>query len=118
MTEKKVAKNTKNNEVYAQPIQEIPGKLMFFDRSLKPGKTKNDQPGGTLVQGLNLYTIKGLGPQGRFYGPRVRKNSTKKIGRVKAPLRKKRDATKTKKGRVKAPLRQCWQASSGWGPQA
>ena len=66
VTEKKVAKNTRNNKVYAQPIQETQGKLMFFDRSLKPGKTKNDQPGGTLVQGLNLYTIKGLGPQGVF----------------------------------------------------
>ena len=40
VTEKKVAKNTRNNKVYAQPIQEIQRKLMFFDRSLKPGKTK------------------------------------------------------------------------------
>ena len=77
---KNLAKNTRNNKVYAQPIQEIQGKLMFFDRSLKPGKTKNGPPGGTPVQGLNLYTIKGLGPRGRFYGPGARKTQkTKKL---------------------------------------
>ena len=37
-------------------------------------------PGGTPVQGLNLYTIKGLGPRGRFYGPGARKTQkTKKL---------------------------------------
>ena len=51
---------------------------MFFDRSLKPGKTKNGPPGGTPVQGLNLYTIKGLGPRGRFYGPGARKTQQNK----------------------------------------
>ena len=37
-------------------------------------------PGGTSVQGLNLYTIKGLGPRGRFYGPGARRTQkTKKL---------------------------------------
>ena len=44
VTEKKLTKNAKNNKNYAQPIQEIQGKLMFFDRSLKPGQTKNGPP--------------------------------------------------------------------------
>ena len=56
---------------------------MFFDRSLKPGKTKNGQPGGTLVQGLNLYTIKCWGPWGRFYGLGARK--TKKTKKLRKP---------------------------------
>ena len=51
---KKLAKNTKNNKVYAQPIQEIQRKLMFFDRSLKPGKTKNGQPRGDLCSGFKF----------------------------------------------------------------
>ncbi len=46
---KKVAKNTKNNKVYAQPIQEIQRKLMFFDRSLKPAK-KWPPRGGPLFR--------------------------------------------------------------------
>ena len=57
VTEKKVAKNTRNNKVYAQPIQEIQGKLMFFDRSLKPGKTKNGQPRGDLCSGFKFIFI-------------------------------------------------------------
>ena len=80
VTEEKLAKNTRNNKVYAQPIQEIQRKLRFFDRSLKPRTIKNGRPGGTLVQGLNLYTIKGLGPRGRFYGLGARKTQkTKKL---------------------------------------
>ena len=34
---KKNTKNTRNNKVYAQAIQEIQRKPRFFDRSLKPG---------------------------------------------------------------------------------
>jgi hypothetical protein len=37
VTEEKCTKNTRNNKVYAQAIQEIQGKPRFFDRSLKPG---------------------------------------------------------------------------------
>ena len=51
VTETKLTKNTRNNKVYAQPIQEIQGKLMFFDRSLKPGQTKKGPtPEGPLFR--------------------------------------------------------------------
>ena len=114
---KKTAKNTKNTKVYAQPIQEIQRKLRFFDRSLKPGTIKNDRPGGTLVQGLNLYTIKGWAPRGRFYGPGARKTQkTKKLwksGQAMAP-----DA-----GNAHDFLhwrnclrRRCWRRRVGWRP--
>ena len=41
---KKNTKNTRNNKVYAQAIQEIQGKPTFFDRSLKAVLTKNGPP--------------------------------------------------------------------------
>jgi hypothetical protein len=51
VTEEKLTKNIYNNNVYAQPIQEIQRKLMFLDRSLKPGKTKNrPSRGGPLFR--------------------------------------------------------------------
>ena len=58
VTEKKLTKNNKDNKVYAQPTQEIQGKLTFFDRSLNPGQTKNAPRRKDLGSGLNLYTIK------------------------------------------------------------
>ena len=51
---KKNTKNTKNNKVYAQAIQEIQGKPRFFDRSLKPGLTKNDPPRGDPCSGYKF----------------------------------------------------------------
>ena len=84
---KNLAKNKRNSKVYAQPMQEIQRKPKFFDRSLKPGQTKNGPPGGTSVQGLNLYTIKGLGPRGRFYGPGARK--TQKTKKLRKPSQEK-----------------------------
>ena len=73
VTEEKLAKNTRNNKVYAQPIQEIQRKLMFFDRSLKPGKTKNGPPRGDLCSGFKFIYDKGFGARGRFYGLGARK---------------------------------------------
>ena len=72
---KKLAKNTRNNKVYAQPIQEIQGKLLFFDRSLKPGKTKNGQPGGDPCSGFKFIYDKGFGPPGAFLRPGGSKNA-------------------------------------------
>ena len=51
---KKFAKNTINNKVYAQPTQEIQGKLMFLDKSLKPGKTKLFAPRGDPCSGFKF----------------------------------------------------------------
>ena len=79
VTEEKLTKNTRNNKVYAQPIQKIQRKLRFFDRSLKPGKTKNGPCFGTPVQGLNLYTIKSLGPGAAFLRPGGSTNTKNQI---------------------------------------
>ena len=51
---KKLAKNTKNKKVYAQQIQEIQRKPKFFDRSLKPGQTKNAPPRKDLCSGFKF----------------------------------------------------------------
>ena len=51
---KENAKNTRNNKVYAQPIQEIQGKLWFLDKSLKPGKTKLSAPRGDPCSGFKF----------------------------------------------------------------
>ena len=83
---KKVAKNTRNNKVYAQPIQEIEGKLAFFDRSRKPGKTKNGQPRGDLCSGFKFIYDKGFGSQGAFAARKKQKTKTlRKSGQDSTP---------------------------------
>ena len=74
VTTKKLTKNTKNNKVFAQ-IQEIPRKLRFFDRSLKPGHTKNGPPRRDLCSGFKFIYDKGFGPPGTFLRPGGSKNA-------------------------------------------
>ena len=71
---KKLAKNTKNNKVYAQPIQEIQRKPTFFDRSHKPNETKSRPPRRNLCSGFKFIYDKGFGRwgHGKFC---VRKNN-------------------------------------------
>ena len=59
--------------VYAQATQEI----QFFTIAQNLAKEIIAHNFGTSVQGLNIM-IKGLGPQGRFYGPGGSKNAKKK----------------------------------------
>ena len=75
VTEKKLTKNTRNNKVYAQPIQEIQGKPRFFDRSLKPGQTKKAAPRGDLCSGFEFIYDKGFGHPGPFLRPGGSKNT-------------------------------------------
>ena len=51
---RKNTKYTRNNKVYAQAIQEIQRKPRFFDRSLKPGLTKNGPPRGDPCSGFKF----------------------------------------------------------------
>ena len=75
VTKEKLTKNITNNKVYAQPIQDIKGKLRIFDRSLKPGQTKNVTPWGDLCSGFKSIYDKHFGPPGRFLGPGGSKNA-------------------------------------------
>ena len=72
---KKLRKNTRNNKVYAQPIQEIQRKLRLFDRSQKPGQTKNAAPRGDLCSGFKFIYDKKFGPLGAFLRPGGSKNA-------------------------------------------
>ena len=55
----------------------------FLTDRLNRAKPNCAHRGGTPVQGLNLYTIKGLGPRGRFYGPGAQKNTKNFESRAK-----------------------------------
>ena len=73
--DKKLTKNTKNNEVYAEPILEIQGKLKFFDRSLKPGQTKNAPRRRDLCSGFKFIYDKKFRVLGAFLRPGGSKNA-------------------------------------------
>ena len=75
---KKGTKNTRNNKVYAQAIQEIQGKPRFFDRSLKPGWTKNDPPRRDPCSGLIYIRKRVWAPGGVVTAPEARKTQKNK----------------------------------------
>ena len=104
VTEKNLEKNTRNNKVYAQPMQEIQGKPWFFDRSLKPGQTKLCAPRGDPCSGFKFIydkRLKGLDPPGAFLRPGASKNAkNQKTSKAEPCVHKRMKKKSHKKTRI------------------
>ena len=87
VTEEKYTKNTRNNKVYAQPLQEIQRKLRFFDRSLKLGQTKNVPRRRDLCSGFKFIYDKKFGAPGGVFTAQGKTKKPKNFeSEAKVPL--------------------------------